>query len=245
MKSRTSNLVTVLFISTVVSIAPIAGGDEIEVSEVFSKFVESVPSDEAGLPGEPSRERDELFAKLVALEPTTSQVLLQIIEGDSSANVKGQAIIFLRDSGIGVPEVIESIRRFVNLEQESRSKRLLSLSISYLEKHGSEQDLAMLEDLANRSSGSLSYFSNNAKENLRRRLSEVGVRAGELSENFEADKSPAPGEQRAPPVKSNYEGRLDLVIAPSWPFVVGAIAVLGILLMLLRAFLRGRNRALP
>ena len=237
MKSQTPILIGAILSLGLVFSFPAAGSDEERVRDLFAKYVDAAPSDEAGLPSDPSKEKEraELFDKLVALEPTTSRMLLGIIEGSSSTNLKGRAIVFLRESGIGKSNVIDVIRGFVKLEQESKSKKLLSLSISYLEKHGTREDVKLLDDLAQQGSGSLSYFSGNAKKNLEQKLSETTEPEGGNRDSFRPKESSVPDKNHVV-VGEDAE----TPILPKWALALIAVAALGIILLLFRLFMRGR-----
>jgi len=210
------------------------------VAELFDSYVESAPSDVVGQPGEPDNTRKELCRELVSRGPETVTYLSQVLKSDAGVVKKGEALTILRNSGIGTETVLPIVRKYVSLEQEEESKALLSYSINYLVRHGDSSDLKKLEQLAEQGSGSLKFYAGNAVNSLKANLaSRDDESLVEGSRPSESDAPPIPAASNSNGDSIAEETDLELLESPRqsrvWPFVLAALAILGIFVVLVRS----------
>lgn len=118
-----------------------------------------------------------------------------------------------------------------------REISLLSGAIGLLGRHGEEEDINLISKYADSRTHQVRDEATRAIETIKARGKSTNGKSGEKMQkaSIESDR-----DSTAEPETLTSTGDSGGNTHLKWPWIVGAIAVLGILMLLIRAFLRGR-----
>lgn len=214
-------------------------------SEVLTKFLEYKSQDRAaGFLDMPDEGREiakkKAFAlrdELLANEKLTVDELITAFKNSEIRRGQQVDIInFFSTVKIGSNEMLPIVRQIVQeADLNDDPAPLLSASATYLYDFGDKSDIELLERLKGHINPAFASLAEFGIKKLEQGESPQQPPPSSLqAEGVQENKGPVNGESSPQELEKNAESN-----SPIWPFVVGAIALLGVVIILLRLPKRG------
>lgn len=184
---------------------------------------------------------DEITRKLLIQADVAGQALASEYEesrGRGGTTRAVQLLGFAMRTGIAKSEFLGFAREAI-LETDLDEPRdpLLTTALEYLGEHGTESDLELMARLDGHVNQTYAQIRDRFAARLKERLSNGNAAGPETADSLGQQAGPTKGNEDEALAESGYKESSGL---PVWGLLVIVVAVLGILVLLIRAFSRRR-----